>query len=36
MLYTNIQPKSFLSSWEEDFIVFLPYMVKAAILFNGA
>ena len=26
MLYTKIQPKSFLGSGEEDFSVFLPYM----------
>ena len=30
-----IQPQSFLSSGEEDFQVFLPYMSMAANLFNG-
>ena len=35
MLYTKIQPQSFLSPGEEDFL-FLPYMGMAAILFNGA
>ena len=34
MLYTKIQPKSFLDSGE-DFYVFLPYMDMAAILFDG-
>ena len=34
MLYTKIQPQSFLGSGEEDFKVFLPYMEMAAILFN--
>ena len=36
MLYTRIQPQSFLSTGEEDFWVFLPYMGMAAILFNDA
>ena len=36
MLYTKIQPQSFLGSREEDFLVFLPYTDKAAILFDGA
>ena len=31
MLYTKIQPQSFLGSGEEDFWVFLPYMGMAAI-----
>ena len=35
MLYTKIQPQSFLSSGEEDFKAFLPYMGMAAILFKG-
>ena len=35
MLYTKIQPWSFLGSGEEDFYVFLPYMGMAAVLFNG-
>ena len=34
VLYTKIQPQSFLGSGE-DFWVFLPYMGMAAILFNG-
>ena len=34
MLYTKIQPWSFLGSGEEDFEVFLPYMGMAAILLN--
>ena len=34
MLYTKIQPQSFLGSGEEDFQEFLPYMDIAAILFN--
>ena len=34
MLYTTIQPQSFLGS-REDFYEFLPYMDMAAILFNG-
>ena len=34
MLYTKIQPQSFLGSGE-DFLVFLPYMDMAAILING-
>ena len=36
MLYTKIQPQSFLGSGEEEFEVFLPYIGMAAILFNGA
>ena len=36
MLYTEIQPQSFLGSGEEDFLVFLPHMGMAAILFDGA
>ena len=32
LLYTKIQPQSFLSSGEEDFEVFLPYMGMKAIL----
>ena len=36
MLYTKIQPQTFLGSWEEDFSEILPYMGMAAILFNGA
>ena len=36
MLYTKIQPQSFLGSGEEDFQEFLPYMGMAAILFDGA
>ena len=36
MLYTKIQPQSFLGSGEEDFEVFLPYLDTVAILFNGA
>ena len=36
MLYTKIQPWSFLGSGEEDFYVFLLYMGMAAVLFNGA
>ena len=35
MLYTKIQPQNFLGSGE-DLKVFLPYMDKASILFNGA
>ena len=35
MLYTKLQPKSFLGSGEEDFQTFLPYMSMAAILCNG-
>ena len=35
MLYTKIQPQSFTGFGEEDFLVFLPYMGMAAILFNG-
>ena len=34
MIYTKIQPQSFLGSGEEDFQEFLPYMDMAAILFN--
>ena len=34
MLYTKIQPQTFLGSGEEDFKCF--YMGMAAILFNGA
>ena len=34
MLYTEIQPQSFLGSGE-DFQVFLPYIGMAAILLNG-
>ena len=34
MLYTKIQPQSFLGSGEEDFQKFLPYMDMATILFN--
>ena len=30
MLYTKIQPQSFLSTKEEEFLVFLPYMGMAA------
>ena len=36
MLYTKIQTQSFLSTWEEDFYVFLPYMGMTAILFSDA
>ena len=36
MLYTKIQPQSFLSTREEDFQVFLPNMGMAAILFSDA
>ena len=36
MLYTKIQPQSFLSTGGEDFQVFLLYMGMAAILFNDA
>ena len=36
MLYTKILPKSFLGSGEDGLEVFLPYMSKAAILFNSA
>ena len=35
MLYTKIQPQSFLGSGEEDFKEFLSYMDMVAILFNG-
>ena len=35
MLYTKIQSQSFLGSGEEDFKASLPYIVMAAILFNG-
>ena len=34
MLYTKIQPQSFLGAGE-DFQEFLPYMDMAAILFSG-
>ena len=34
MLYTQVQPQSFLGSGE-DFQVFLPYIGMAAILLNG-
>ena len=36
MLYTKVQPQSFLGSGEEDSQEFLPYMDMAAILFNCA
>ena len=36
MLYTEIQPQSFLSSGEKIFLSVLPYMGMAAILLNGA
>ena len=36
MLYSKIQPQSFLGSVQEDFQEFLPYMDMAAILFNCA
>ena len=36
MLYTKIQPQSFLSTKEEDFKFFLLYMGMAAILFSDA
>ena len=36
MLYTKIKPRSFLSTGEEDFKAFSPYMDMAAILFSGA
>ena len=36
MLYTKIQPQSFLGSGEKDFKVFLPYMGMVAILFYRA
>ena len=36
MLYTKIQPQSFLGSGGEDFYTDLPYMGMAAILFDGA
>ena len=36
MLYTKIQPQSFLGSGEENFLVFLPCMGIAAIVFDGA
>ena len=35
MMYTKIQPQSFLNTGEEDFYVLIPYMGMAAILFNG-
>ena len=36
MLYTEIQPQSFLSSGEKIFLSVLPYMGMASILLNGA
>ena len=36
MLYTKIQPQSFLGYGEGDLKVFLPYMDMIAILFDGA
>ena len=36
MLYTKIQPQSFLGSGEEDFIEFLLYMDMEVIWLNGA
>ena len=36
MLYTKIQPQNCLSTGEEDFQVFLPYMGMAVFLFNDA
>ena len=36
MLYTKIQPQSFLDSVVVIFYFFIPYMGMAAILFNGA
>ena len=36
MLYTEIQPQSFLSSGEKKFLSVLPYMGMASILLNGA
>ena len=36
MLYTKIQPQTFLGSGEEDFQEFLPYMDMLAIFFNCA
>ena len=36
MLYTKIQPESFLGSGEENFYAFLPYMGIPAILFSWA
>ena len=35
MLYTKIQPQSFLGSGVENFKEFLPYTGMAAILING-
>ena len=35
ILYTKIQPQSFLGPGEEDFYMFLPYIGMAAILING-
>ena len=35
MICAKIQPKGILSSGEEDFLRFLPYMGMAAILVNG-
>ena len=36
MLYTKIQPQSFLGSGEEIFLSILPYIGMAAILFSNA
>ena len=36
MLYTKIQPQSFLGSGEEDFEMLLQYIGMAAFLCNGA
>ena len=36
MLFTKLQPQSFLNSGEEDVYKFLPYMGMAAILVSGA
>ena len=36
MLYTMIQPQSFLGTGEEDFSMFSPYMDMAANLFNSS
>ena len=35
MLYTKIQPHSFLGSGEEEFFSVLPYLGMGAILVNG-
>ena len=35
MLYTKIQPQSFLGSGQEHFKAFLPYIGMTAIWFNG-